>query len=222
VFRYDFEKMDMEALTNVETGYFRPVPISADSMIAYRYTKDGLFPVVLPINVIEDINAVRYLGNEVIKRWPDLANWKLGSPRDIEIDSLITYEGNYSKFKNITLASAYPVVEGYKNSVTVGYRLNFMDPLGMHGGDFLFAVTPDNNQPDDERFHAKFSYRHYPWTISAKYNRTDFYDLFGPRRTSRKGYEASISRHDYFIADKPKFLEYTITAAYFGGLDRRR
>ena len=219
VFRYNFETSEMEALTNCETGYFRPITISADSMIACRYTTDGLWPVVLPIDVIEDINAVRYLGNEVVERWPVVREWKLGSPREVDLDSVVTYEGDYSKLKNITIASMYPVVEGYKSTGTVGLRLNFMDPLGLHGGDITASVTPTSNVPDDERFHARFNYQHFPWKFNATYNRTDFYDFFGPRRTSRKGYTASISRHNWFIADKPRFLEYEVSLSYFGGLE---
>src|SRR5207253_8967496 len=48
---------------------------------------------------------------------------------------------------------------------------------------------------------------------------TDFYDLFGPTRVSRKGEAASVSYHQYLTYEKPRTLEYTLSTAYYGGLD---
>ena len=64
-------------------------------------------------------------------------------------------------------------------------------------------------------------YRHFPWTLKAAYNPADFYDFFGPTKTSRKGYGCpGSSGSDYLISDRPRFLEYTVNAAYYGGLER--
>ncbi len=49
VFRYDFATGEMEALTNALTGFFRPVPVSDDQMIAFHYTADGFVPVRLDV-----------------------------------------------------------------------------------------------------------------------------------------------------------------------------
>ncbi|MBW3670664.1 MAG: hypothetical protein KY432_03225, partial [Acidobacteria bacterium] len=93
VFRYDFETQEIEALTNAETGYFRPVPISADEMIAYRYTAKGFSPVLLPIEVREDINAIRYLGQSVVTDHPIVKTWMAGSPGAIDLDEVTTGRG---------------------------------------------------------------------------------------------------------------------------------
>jgi hypothetical protein len=68
--------------------------------------------------------------------------------------------------------------------------------------------------------HAALKYRHYPWTLKAVYNKADFYDFFGPTKTSRKGYGVMLERSDYLISDKPRFLEYAVDVAYYGGLER--
>jgi hypothetical protein len=219
VFRFDFERSTMDCMSNCETGYFRPIPVGDDSLIVYRYTSEGLEPAVIPVQVLEDVNAVSYLGNEIVRRHPVVKEWKLGSPRAVDLDSVVTYRGSYNKVRSVTVASAYPVVEGYKHFGAVGLRLNFMDPLGMHGGSITASYTGGSHIATDERLHARLDYRHFPWTLEATYNRADFYDLFGPRRTSRKGYSVSLSRNDYIIIDKPRFLEYTVTAAYFGDLE---
>ena len=44
IFRYDFETEDMDAVSNAETGLFRPIPAGSDSLIAFEYTGDGMSP----------------------------------------------------------------------------------------------------------------------------------------------------------------------------------
>ena len=45
VFRYDFQTKKMEAVSNVETGLFRPIPISDRELIAYHYAAKGFAPM---------------------------------------------------------------------------------------------------------------------------------------------------------------------------------
>lgn len=219
VFRWTFADETMECVTNAEIGYFRPIPMG-DSLVVFSYTSDGFRPAVIADTTLEDVNAVQYLGNAVVERWPVVKEWKLGSPADVDLDSLTVYEGPYQKFGSMTTASLYPIVEAYKAYTSIGVRWNFMDPLGMHGGDVKVGVTPTSSLPGDELVHAALSYRHYPWTLKAAYNKADFYDFFGPTKTSRKGYGVVLERSDYIISDKPRFLEYAVDVAYYGGLER--
>lgn len=220
VFRYNFEKQDMECMSNCETGYFRPVPMSDDSLIVCSYTGGGLRPAVIPAKKLEDVAAVRYLGNSVEKKHPVVDTWKLGSPRDVPIDSMITYRGPYNRVRYLRLMSAYPVTEAYKDNASVGVHMGFMDPVGLNGADFTATFTTTGDVPDDEIPHLRFRYQLFPWTVSATWNRADFYDYFGPTKTSRRGYSVSLQRHDYLIADKPRFLEYTASVTHYGNLER--
>lgn len=220
VFRYNFAKQDMECISNCETGYFRPVVISDDSLVVYSYCGSGLRPVVIPVEVLEDVAAVRYLGNEVAVNHPVVEDWKLGSPRDVDIDAITTYKGGYNRFENIDLMSIYPVAQAYKEQTSVGARFNFMDPVGLNGGDLTATFTTTGDVPDDEVAHLTGNYRIFPWTVSASWNRADFYDFFGPTKTSRKGYSVSLTRNDYLIADKPRFLDYTASVSHYGDLER--
>ncbi|HEX6790698.1 MAG TPA: hypothetical protein VF247_05245 [Candidatus Krumholzibacteria bacterium] len=217
VFRWDFARESMECVTNTDIGYFRPIPMG-DSLVVFTYSGTGFRPAVIADTTLTDVNAVQYLGNEVVNRHPELRDWKLGSPREINLDSLTTYRGVYHNFRSITAASLYPVVEAYKAYTSVGVRWNFMDPLGVHGGDAVIGVSPES--PDDEMVHAKLQFRHFPWTLKGAYNRADFYDFFGPTKVSRKGHGVLLERSDVIIADKPRFLEYTVNVAWYGGLER--
>ncbi len=48
LFRYDFETKKMDAISNAETGLFRPVPLADGSLIAFEYTSKGFVPARVP------------------------------------------------------------------------------------------------------------------------------------------------------------------------------
>lgn len=229
VFRYDFVTQKMEALSNAEIGYFRPIPISEDSLIAFEYTGGGFLPIVMTIEPIAalgdedssgDIAAIQYLGQAVVDKHPIVRDWILGSPAAIDIDSLHTYSGAYKAFRSLGLVSAYPIIEGYKNYGSVGAKLNFMDPVGINGLDFAFTYTINRNVPEDERPHIKLKYQRFPWTISGAWNLADFYDLFGPTKISRKGYQLDLTYENFFVVDRPRALDYTISLAGYWDLEQ--
>jgi hypothetical protein len=58
---------------------------------------------------------------------------------------------------------------------------------------------------DKEMWHAKMVFRHFPWTLKAAYNRSDFYDFFGPTKVSRKGHGVVLERSDFLIARPAPF-----------------
>ena len=220
VFRWNFDREEMEAVSNCDTGYFRPCPLSEDSLIVMEYTGSGMLPVSIPVRTIEDVASVSYLGNEVYKRHPVVEEWKLGSPREVNLDSVTTYHGKYSKWKNTSLASAYPIVDSYRDYTVIGVRFNFMDPVGLQRAMLKLAYSPGgNNLPDDQQPHIMFEYETWPWTVTAGWNRSDFYDFFGPTLTSRKGYYGTAGYENYIIADRPTYLEYDIFLGHFGNLD---
>ena len=219
VFRWSFASEHMDAISNCEAGYFRPCPMSEDSLIVFDYGGHGLKPVVIPIRPIEDVAAVRYLGNQVFKEHPLVADWELGSPREVNLDSVMTYHGSYNKWRQTKLVSLYPVLDKYKDWEAIGVRLDLMDPVGIHGAKLKVAVTPSNEIPSEELWHAFFEYSTWPWTITAGWNRSDFYDFFGPTLTSRKGYLATVKYQGKLISDKPKFLDYDLSLGHYGKLD---
>ena len=219
VFRYDMQTKTMEAISNAETGLFRPIPISDHELIAYHYAAKGFAPVRVPVEVRKDISAIEYLGQQVVEKHPIVKEWNAGSPARVNLDEVTTYAGPYRPLARVRLGSIYPVVEGYKNKVAAGVRFNASDPLGLRAFDFTAAFSPDRSLSNDEKLHLKIGYDGVPWKVRLGYNATDFYDLFGPTRVSRKGQSASVSYHQYLIYERPRTFEYTITSAYYGGLD---
>ncbi|MFQ5753968.1 MAG: hypothetical protein ACE5HI_18430, partial [bacterium] len=220
IYRYDFEKEDMDILSNCETGFFRPIPISNDSLIVFRYTGKGFVPVMIPNQIPEQVSAIKFLGNEIEKNHYMVRDWLLGSPASINIDSLTTSSGMYNSLGNIELDSAYPIVEGYKDFVTVGMRFNFSDQLGLSGFDLTASYSPDRDLPASQRVHLGLNFHHWAWKISATYNSADFYDLFGPTKTSRKGYSLGLQYKKNLIFDRPKTLDLNFSITGYGGLER--
>jgi hypothetical protein len=219
IFRFDLEQWKLEALSNFEVGGFRPLPVSDDSLIAFLYTSGGFEPAMTPVRPIEDIAVVRYLGQAVVLDHPEVKDWKLSSPREIEIDSLKTYEGEYSPARSLRVTSLYPVVEGYKDYGTIGLRFNMMDPVGINALDMAVSYTPVTGLPENERAHFRFRYSRGRWAATGYYNRADFYDLFGPTKVSRKGHSLALDYVYGFVVDRPKKLGLKVRAAAYGNLE---
>ncbi|MBP1646692.1 MAG: Domain Protein Beta Propeller [Bacteroidetes bacterium] len=219
VVRYDFDSKHMHWVTNTETGLFRPLPLSADSLIAFRYTGQGFLPVKIANGDLEDVSAIQYLGQQVVDKHPIVADWKLAPPSAVDIDTLRTYAGEYNGLSHLNLSSVYPMVEGYKDYTAIGARAGFQDYLSIYGLTLNASYTPQPGVPQDERFHFATEFRWWQWKISGSYNGTDFYDLFGPTKSSRKGYSAGIRVDDHLIFDKPTTLEYSLSFYGYGGLE---
>ncbi|MFQ5512403.1 MAG: hypothetical protein ACE5EO_11215 [Candidatus Krumholzibacteriia bacterium] len=220
VTRYDLENHKMEWITNGETGYFRPAPISEDSLIVFRYTSEGFMPVMIANAPIEDVAAVRFLGQAILDRNPVLSDWALGSPRDVEIDSLSLVPRDYDGLGSIGLESIYPIAESYRDRVAYGVRFALGDPMFTHALEATASISPRKSLPKNERFHGRVSYSHYPWALSGTVNRADFYDFFGPTKSSRKGYSVGLSYDGFISTDRPKKAGYELSITAYGDLRR--
>jgi hypothetical protein len=222
IVRYDFRMKKMEWVTNCESGLFRPLPISDDSLIAFLYTGRGFVPVMIANQTVEDVSAIKYLGQEVVETHPIVKTWVLSPPSLslIDNDSTTSRSGEYSPMRNIKLASVYPMVEGYKKFPAYGVRMNFSDPTQLHSMNLTASYTPNQILPPKERLHFDFNYAFWQWKISGTYNGGDFYDLFGPTRTSRKGYSARLQYREYLLFEEPESMDYRLTLATYGDLER--
>jgi hypothetical protein len=220
LFRYDFATKKMDAISNAETGLFRPLPLADGSLIAFEYTSKGFVPARVPVKPLEDISAVKYLGQATLNKYPELRSWKLPPPASIESKNLVTQSGEYTPLQNVGLIAAYPIVQGYKSTAGVGMRAEFADRLRLAGVDLDASFTPDPNLPANERAHVSFDAHLWDWKLTGYYNYADFYDLFGPTKLSRKGESLRLSHSQYLIFDTPRTLELNWNVAGYSDLDR--
>lgn len=223
IFRYDLTTQQMDPLTNAETGFFKPLPVSRDSLIVFAYSGRGFVPSMIPNAVTDSVSAIRFLGNEIAATRTEVQSWMPPPVSGINVDSLTTSRGTYRSFRHFKLDSAYPVVEGYENAAggtaaALGVRLNFSDRIGTTALDVTSSYSPGGGLASAERFHLRGVLRHWNWKVSASLNRADFYDIFGPTKTSRKGYSLALQYQGNLFRDGPRGLGYTLQAATYGGL----
>ena len=229
IFRYELATGDIEAVSNAETGFFRPLPREDGSLVMFHYTGEGFVPAAMDPEPLEDVGAITFLGQQVIQKHPQLSEWQAGSPADIPLDELVTDEGEYKPVGSIGLESLYPVLEGYKDSVAVGLSANFSDPIGLNSLQVTVSNSPDDNLPSGEKNHVEIKFKHIAanatpfsgtWRAGFKYNDADFYDLAGPTEKSIKGRSYSIGYDKTLIYDEPRQLGLSIDFVHYSDLDR--
>ena len=223
VFRYDIARKVVEPLSNAETGFFRPLPVSQDSLMVLVYAGRGFMPSLIANQVVDSVSAIHFLGNAIAETRPDVQAWAVPPVSGINLDSLITGREKYRSLSNLKLDSGYPIVEAYQDAsgtlaAAAGMRFNLTDRIGTTGLDLTASYSPDRALSSDERLHLSARFRSWNWKIFAAYNRADFYDLFGPTRLSRKGYSLALQSQGSLLFDEPRTLKYTLQAAGYGGL----
>ncbi len=219
IFRYDLEADSMDIVTNAETGFFRPIPGTGDSILAFRYSGQGFVPCRIEARPLTDVSAITFLGQQMVEKHPVLKTWRIPPPSTIDLDSLQTGKGPYPGFAAVGLRNIYPIVEGYKDGAAVGAQANFSDPIGLHHFDALASWSLDSALPENERLHVALNYSRYNLGVSFRLNGASFYDLFGPKKTSRKGYGAGVEYTRSLIHDTPRALGLKLSLNGYGNLE---
>jgi hypothetical protein len=228
LFRFEIETGELEAVSNAETGFFRPIPIDNETLIAYTFTGQGFLPIRLQAQPLEDVSAISVLGAKTIQKHPVLETWRAGSPEDVKAEDRIVSKGHYSPGKNLSFRSIYPVMLGYKDSVSLGLKANFSDKIHLDTLAIGAAYSLDSDLPSDERPNITIDYRHTvvsasplsgAWDFSAALNGADFYDLAGPTKHSRKGNRFTIGYSKTLMSDGPKSLGLELNVNHYTNID---
>lgn len=219
IFRLEVATGDIEYVSNAETGFFRPIPMADGSLIVFEYTGDGFTPVRIDPQPLDDVGAVAFLGAQVVKKHPAVKDWAVGSPMSVDLDAIDIKTGKYKPRRKMGLGSAYPVIEGYKNGVALGYHVNFEDPMQFTKLDVTLSYSATGDAAGGERFHADIHYQGVNWSARYWHNDADFYDLFGPTKRARKGNAFLLGYKRSIIYDAPRELTATADIGFFTGLD---
>jgi hypothetical protein len=219
IYRYEVATGAIEAVSNAETGFFRPVPLADGRLVVLEYTGEGFVPVIIEPKLLKDLSAIKFLGAEVAEKYPIVKTWQVPPPSTIDEEKLITQRGSYVPLKSVGLVNAYPVLQGYKNTAAIGYQFNFEDPFRFANLGITVAGTPGNTLPSDQRGHIDITGRYQYWRGALSWNRSDFYDLFGPTKRSRKGYAAKLGYDWVLIDDHPRTLDLDFDFAYYDQID---
>jgi hypothetical protein len=220
LFRFDLETRKLEALSNTETGLFRPLLLPDGTLAAFEYSTRGFRLVNLPVRVIDDVNAIPYLGQAVVDKYPELKSWKLQSRNNIDDLQLRTYAGFYRPLRHIGLQSIYPIVQGYEDAKAGGLRADFGDSLGVSHIATTLTYSPGSSSALRDRLHFGLEANYWDWRLSGYFNKADFYDLFGPTKVGRRGFGLVGGKYKNLIHDSERTLNLTVNLAGYSGLDR--
>jgi hypothetical protein len=220
IFRYDLETKEMEALTNAETGFFRPIPVEGDGLIVFRYSGRGFVPTRIDGVPVKDVSAITFLGERVAEEHPVVKSWMVGSPARIQFDNLPKQQGTYRLVRGLRHESFYPIAQGYKDTAAIGGRFDLSDPLQLNHLTLTATYSPDTSLPGHERVHLEGDYERYDWRARVRVNGADFYDLFGPAKTSRKGYYVEAGHTTTLLFDDPRKLDLDLGGRVAGHLDQ--
>ena len=229
LWQINLETREMEMLSNTDIGLFAPLEITPGQLLALQFKRDGLQPVLLSREVVKDANAVKLYGQLAYENNKE-AMEQVGLLRDSlprknfgDIYNNIT---SYNVFKEMKFAGAYPIISGFTDSKAwnhmtpvLGYRFNVNDPVGLSSMKLSVGLSPWSNNAWKNRFHVDFDWKYYFWNLKAAWNHTDFYDLFGPMRKSRKGYVVQLA-YDYsntLISPYDKSWGFSVAA--YGDMD---
>jgi hypothetical protein len=220
IFRFELETGELEAVSNAETGLFRPVPLQDGSLMAFEYTGQGFVPTLIEPKPLEDLSAITFLGAEIAKRHPIVQDWNVvATLADVNHEELITGRGKYRPYRELGYDSGYPIIEGYRGSEAPGWFFQFTDPAQLHKFELGATYSVGSDLPSNERLHVGVEYKALNWHASYRHNGADFYDLFGPTERSRKGDAYSIGYDRALIFDEPRRLDFSGEISYYTGLD---
>jgi hypothetical protein len=219
IFRYEVANGEVEAVTNAGPGFFRPAPLADGRLAVFNYTGQGFVPTIIEPRPIKDVSAISFLGAEVAAKHPVVTTWQVPPPGDVDYDKLVVGKGVYAPLRNLAVQSGYPVLQGYKNSAGIGYHLNIEDALRLASLGITAAWTPDRDLLPEERGHFEAKYRYLGWKAAVSWNRSDFYDLFGPTIRSRKGYAAKLGYDHSIIFDGPRRFDLKGDVAFYDKID---
>lgn len=219
IFRWCFYGDSLDALSNCETGFFRPIPVGADSLIVFRYTGDGFIPAKIEARVLEDVSATNSLGYQVVSKYPVVRSWNVGSPLSVDLDSIVVSDEDYHSFRSVRPTSVYPIVEGYGPYAAYGLYTSLTDPLFLNRGSLSATYSPEDDLDGDERLHIEADWERMNWRATFSFNDADFYDLFGPTKVGRKGLRLGVDYSRTLIYDVPKTMKLSVGVTGYDGLD---
>jgi hypothetical protein len=219
IFRYEVASGAVEAVSNADAGFFRPVPLADGRLVVLTYTGSGFVPTIIEPRPLKDVSAITFLGAEIANKYPVVKTWQVAAPNTVDDGKLVIAKGPYVPLQRLELENAYPVLQGYKNTAGIGYHFNFEDPLRFASLGVTAAYTPEDRLPTDEHGHVDLTGHYGFWHGELAWNRSDFYDLFGPTERSRKGYAAKLGYDWLLLFNTPERLDLLFDVSYYDRID---
>lgn len=188
IFEHKLSDETTNIITNTKNGLFRPLVISRDSLIAIEYRSVyGFRPVKVSPHNDTKVRAIKFLGQEIVNKHPQVKDWTVKSEKEFDFRDYQAMRKPYSFLKNLNLSFWHPIVTGYKDYTAYGVRTFFVDKTNLLSIDSQISYSPSTSLDENEKVHIRTDIRYFSWNFGFKHNYSNFYDLFGPQKQSRKG-----------------------------------
>lgn len=216
IYRMEMENRKVDVLSHTLRGLFRPLYINQDSLFAFEFTTDGFIPVVIQNKPAEYVPAIKYLGQRILDKYPELMNLNLQSNVDPNFSSAMSSETEYHGFSNLSVQTFVPVISGFQSEIVLGFLGRIADPLLKHDLMFDIGFSPFRITTAVPKFHLKFKYEFNKQVeIGIDHNASDFYDLFNSRKRGMIGNKITLGYTNYWLYDNPiKTKQQTQIALY--------
>lgn len=218
IYKMNLDDGQIIPISHTMRGLFRPIEISRDSLFAFEYSTEGFIPVIMPVKKVDKLPAINYLGQNILKKSPEVADWMIKSDvSDIE-QYKISNEEKYFSLEHTKLQTIIPVITGFQNRKVLGIFAHITDPLLIQEFILETGVSPFNEKNQKMKFHLRTKYNFkQKLTLAFDHNAPDFFDLFNSRKKALLGNKTSVGFSDYFIYDNPLKIKYnTEVSAYTG------
>ena len=220
IYRYDLATQKIEALSNAQTGLFRPLPMPDGRMLAFDYAGQGLLPGFIDAQPREDLAAITFLGAQIAEQHPIVKEWNVGSPARIDLEKITTSKGDYDPVRELEQAGAVSDGPGLP-----GRRRR------RHAWQLVRPARPGSHRRrpcvQSRRLVAALRARAFRCAAGStstgasatSTTAADFYDLFGPTKTSVRGNSWLVGYKKALIFDAPRTLDLDMYLKAFNGLD---
>ncbi len=150
IFRYEVATGAIEAVSNAETGFFRPVPLADGRLVVLTYTGAGFVPAIIEPRPIKDVSAITFLGTEVAEKYPVVKTWQVPPPSTVDEQKLITEQGRVRPRGAASDRERLPGPAGLQElrrrrlPVQLRGSARFREPRrhrGVHTGDAICRAT---------------------------------------------------------------------------------
>ncbi len=218
IFRLDIGTGKWEAVSNSNTGLFRPIPQADGSLIALEFTGQGFTPVRFTPKPLDSLGNIQFLGARIAAEHGVVKDWTVGTPAKVNLDAEAPTIGRYIPSKELSLGTIFPIVQGYLGNVAAGVHAVFEDPMQFN----QFSATVSFSAATDrapERLHVDLQAKTPSWSFRYWHNLASFYDLFGPTETARKGDAIIAGFRRSLIYSPPEQLEFRAEVGGYFGLD---
>ena len=101
IFRYEVATGEIEAVSNAESGYFRPVELGDGTLAVFHYTGQGFVPVVIDPKPLKDVSAITFLGTALVDKYPVIKTWQVPPPNNVDDEKLVIKKGPYIPLKTL-------------------------------------------------------------------------------------------------------------------------